>query len=90
MDATIKINKDKGTIELRFQYRPVTATLDDLKANGFRWSSYTKCWYRADNSRSRRVAAKYVKDGVIEQDQAGDMVQANEEAGFDNWAQANL
>jgi len=87
--AVCKINEAKGGIEIYFNAKPSTSVLDDLKANGFRWGKTNKCWYKLDNASARKVAAKYAPVPQ-EEDQAGDMVQANEDAGADNWAQANL
>jgi hypothetical protein len=86
--ATCVINKEKNDVELHFKSKPSTAILDDLKANGFRWGKFNKCWYRADNYASRRVVAKYA-DIPTESTQDGLLVEAQENAGVDNWAQEN-
>ena len=59
--AISKINTEKKGIEIYFQAKPETTVLDDLKANGFRWSRFNKCWYKSDNSLARQVAAKYAE-----------------------------
>jgi len=87
--AVCKINEAKGGIEIYFNSKPAQSILDDLKANGFRWGKTNKCWYKIDNSAARAVVSKYAtvpEEGGHD----GGMVQANEEAGADNWAQANL
>jgi len=88
MEATIKLNTEKQEIEIHFKNRPATTVLDDLKANGFRWGKTNKCWYKRDNHLARRTASKY--GTVPEEGHDGGMVQANEDAGADNWARENL
>ena len=87
--AVCKLNTEKGGIEIYFNSKPAQSILDDLKANGFRWSKFNKCWYKIDTLSARMVASKYATVRG-EENHDGGMVQANEEAGADNWAQANL
>jgi hypothetical protein len=91
--ARVNINKAKNGIELYFPGKPSTSVLDDLKANGWRWSRFNSCWYNRDGATSRRFAAKYVPDGVITHDGIGGhdaaLVQAQEDAASDNFCQAN-
>lgn len=42
---TITINNEKNGIEIRFDSKPETKVLDQLKENGFRWSGKQKMWY---------------------------------------------
>ncbi len=89
--AACKLNKSKGGIEIYFNSKPSTATLDHLKANGFRWGKFNKCWYRTDCEAARRIVEKYAAIPEDEEtNQDGLMVEANENAGIDNWAQQNL
>lgn len=59
--ATCKLNPSKSGIELYFNSKPQTSVLDDLKANGWRWSRFNSCWYKLDNSIARRTASKYAE-----------------------------
>ena len=43
---TITENNDKDGVEIRFPDRPEQTVLDTLRAQGFRWSRFAKCWYR--------------------------------------------
>lgn len=40
-----KINEEKGGKELYFEEIPTANEREQLKANGYRWSAYNKCWY---------------------------------------------
>lgn len=83
--ALCKLNTSKGGIEIYFNSKPSTAVLDDLKANGFRWGKFNKCWYKIDTTSARNVASKYAtipEDEEVNQD-AG-IVDAQEEAAIAN------
>lgn len=82
--ATCRLNKAKGGVELYFPGKPAQEVLADLKANGFRWSRFNGCWYRADNSVSRRVAAKYAVVPAEEINQDAGLVDAQEQAAIAN------
>jgi len=43
--TTITMNTEKNGIEVRFESKPNSSTLEILKANGFRWSGKQKMWY---------------------------------------------
>lgn len=89
--ATCKLNPSKGGIELYFPGKPSPTVLDDLKANGWRWSRFNSCWYKLDNSIARRVASKYAaipEEQEVNQD--GALVQVQEDAVFDTFAANNL
>jgi hypothetical protein len=42
---TVSRNTEKGGIEIRFPKKPDQSLLDDLKAHGFHWSGFAKCWW---------------------------------------------
>jgi hypothetical protein len=42
---TLTINKELNGIEVSFDSKPEQATLNTLKANGFRWHNVKKIWY---------------------------------------------
>ena len=86
--AICKLNAERGGIELYFNSKPAQAVLDDLKGKSWRWSKFNKCWYRLDNPIARQQAAKYA-DIPTESTQDGLLVEAQENAAQDNWAQAN-
>lgn len=43
--VTVTRNIEKDGVEIRFPARPSEETCEALKANGFRWSRFSKCWY---------------------------------------------
>lgn len=53
-DVKVVYNEEKNGIELYFNNKPDTMTLETLKANGWRWSRYNKCWYTKDTEMSRQ------------------------------------
>lgn len=57
--ALCKLNTAKGGIEIYFNSKPAQSVIDDLKANGFRWGKFNKCWYKIDTTSARSVASKY-------------------------------
>lgn len=55
-EATVTENDEKDGIEIRFPDRPPQETLDALKANGWRWSRFGKCWYARRTPEARTFA----------------------------------
>ena len=43
-------NEAKHGIEIRFSEKPSQSVLDRLKAHGWRWSRFAKCWYHRNQS----------------------------------------
>ncbi len=43
--VTVSRNEEKDGIEIRFAAKPERATLDSLKARGWRWSRFSSCWW---------------------------------------------
>ncbi len=83
--ALCKLNTAKGGIEIYFNSKPAQSVIDDLKANGFRWGKFNKCWYKIDTTSARSVASKYAtipEDEEVNQDAA--LVDAQEEAAIAN------
>lgn len=76
---TVSRNHQKQGIEIRFSSKPETSILSDLKANGWKWSGFKKCWYK----RESESAADYAKklEGQFDKQSAidSDMVYAQEE-----------
>ncbi len=56
--ATMTRNAEKNGIEIKFTSKPDTATLDTLKASGYRWSKFQKLWYAKESSRTTETARK--------------------------------
>lgn len=48
--ARYELNESKNGIEIYFDSIPHSSIRDELKANGFRWSSYKKCWYATQSA----------------------------------------
>lgn len=55
-EITITENIEKSGIELRFPDKPAADVLDMLKANGWRWSRFSKCWYKKASDAARQFA----------------------------------
>lgn len=43
--VTISENDEKDGVEIRFNAKPAPEVLARLKANGWRWSRFSSCWY---------------------------------------------
>jgi len=57
--AKIVHNQSKDGIEIYFPSKPNAAVLDAIKAQGFRWGKFNKCWYARISSRTIAAAEKY-------------------------------
>jgi hypothetical protein len=66
MTAVLKINEELNGIELYFNSKPQQTVLSDLKSNGFRWSSYKKCWYTKQSEKALKVANSLVNNTAEE------------------------
>jgi hypothetical protein len=53
---TVSENTEKGGIEIRFPSKPETEVLERLKANGWRWSRFSSCWYKRASEEARTFA----------------------------------
>ena len=56
--VTVTENTDKNGIEIRFPAKPSDTILASLKANGWRWTRFGKCWYHRDTPEARETAEK--------------------------------
>lgn len=54
--VTARLNPSKEGVEIRFPAKPDAAVLARLKASGWRWSKFSKCWYARDTARARQLA----------------------------------
>lgn len=75
--AKIVHNESKDGVEIYFPSKPNASILDNIKANGFRWGKFNKCWYARVSSRSLETAAKY---GSLPSTLNPETVAADEEA----------
>src|ERR1035437_6309973 len=56
LDVTISENEEKDGIEISFPSKPSTNVLESLKANGWRWSRFSSCWYTKRSDKARQFA----------------------------------
>lgn len=61
--TTLTLNQEFNGIEVSFDCKPIAATLEALKKNGFRWHRQKKIWY-AKNTPERLEMAQAIADGV--------------------------
>jgi hypothetical protein len=54
-------NEEKDGVELRFPSRPDQDILETLKARGWRWSRFAKCWYHKRNAEAIEFANNLAK-----------------------------
>lgn len=54
--ATITRNEERNGIEIRFPSRPDDDVLAELKANGWRWSRFSACWYTRYSDEAQQFA----------------------------------
>lgn len=66
--VTVTLNTDKNGVEIRFPAKPAAAVLDSLKANGWRWSRFSSCWYQRDTPQARAFAASLQGGGSFADD----------------------
>lgn len=60
--TTLTLNQELNGIEIRFDVKPLQATLDGLKKLGFRWHRQKKFWY-AKQTPERLEMAQAIADG---------------------------
>ena len=60
--TTLTLNQELNGIEVKFDAKPLQATLDGLKKLGFRWHNKKKLWY-AKNTPERLEMAQAIADG---------------------------
>jgi hypothetical protein len=59
IEVTWNVNTEKSGVEIRFSERPDADVLTQLKANGWRWSRYSGCWYQRDSESARQFAQDF-------------------------------
>ena len=60
--TTLTLNKELNGIEIRFDCKPISSTLESLKKSGFRWHRQKKFWY-AKQTPERIELAQAITDG---------------------------
>ena len=91
----VRLNSEKQGIEIHFPDKPSAQVIAEVKACGYRWSRFNKCWYakltELNVTRANRIAGTSITiSGSENHDPAGAMVEANEDAGYAEWAARNL
>lgn len=59
-EPTLSENEEHDGLELRFPGKPGDALLNELKGAGWRWSSFSGCWYAKRNDNNRAFAEKII------------------------------
>jgi hypothetical protein len=54
--STYKLNDEKNGVEIYFDSKPSEEVKNTLKANGFRWGKYNKCWYAKQSEETISLA----------------------------------
>lgn len=65
MSVAMKLNEELNGIELYFNSKPQQTVLTELKSNGFRWSSFKKCWYTKQSEKAFKVANSLTGEEVV-------------------------
>lgn len=60
--TTLTLNKELNGIEIKFDCKPISSTLESLKKSGFRWHRQKKVWY-AKQTPERIELAQSITDG---------------------------
>lgn len=60
--TTLTLNKKLNGIEIKFDCKPISSTLESLKKSGFRWHRQKKFWY-AKQTPERIELAQSITDG---------------------------
>lgn len=70
--TTLTLNKELNGIEIRFDCKPISSTLESLKKSGFRWHRQKKIWYAKQTPESIELAqsitdGKEIKTGTTKE-----------------------
>ncbi|WP_270522992.1 hypothetical protein [Sellimonas intestinalis] len=60
--TTLTLNQELNGIEIKFDCKPISSTLESLKKSGFRWHRQKKVWY-AKQTPERIELAQSITDG---------------------------
>lgn len=58
-DMRIVLNQEKNGIEIYFDGKPSEDIRNNLKAHGFRWAKYNKCWYAKQSEETINFANSF-------------------------------
>lgn len=61
-----QLNNEKNGVEIFFNDKPSEEIRNQLKANKFRWSNYSKCWYSKQSERTIQLA-KQLSNGISQE-----------------------
>lgn len=59
-DVTIRENAEKQGIEIYFAAKPSAEVIAKIKANGWRWAKFNKCWYKKASPAAMEFAKQFV------------------------------
>lgn len=62
--VTVKENTEKNGVEIYFDAKPDATVISKLKANGWRWAHFNKCWYKKATDETRAFAKQFVSSAV--------------------------
>lgn len=59
--ASFAVNEEKNGIEIKFNNKPSNSVIESLKAQGFRWSNYSKLWYAKQSPDRLQFAQEFTR-----------------------------
>ncbi|MEH6974595.1 MULTISPECIES: hypothetical protein [Bacillus] len=68
--VTYTLNEEKNGVEIRFSSKPSEEIREQMKAVGFRWSRYSKCWYAKQSDSTISLAKKLSSNDLESQENA--------------------
>ncbi|MDU0072087.1 MULTISPECIES: hypothetical protein [Bacillus] len=68
--VTYTLNEEKNGVEIRFSSKPSEEIREQMKAVGFRWSRYSKCWYAKQSDSKISLAKKLSSNDLESQENA--------------------
>ena len=68
--AEYRINTELNGIEIYFQQKPESKTIDQLKAEGWRWHNSKRCWYNRRNDTTLSFARR-----ICGESESGELTQ---------------
>lgn len=77
----ITFNNEKNGIEIRFDNKPDSGIIEELKKNGFRWSGKQKMWYAKQTEAAKSFVSVNFKDDCDD-----NPCDENERREYDLWA----
>ena len=68
--VTYTLNEEKNGVEIRFSSKPSEEIREQMKAAGFRWSRYSKCWYAKQSDSTISLAKELSSNDLKNQENA--------------------